>query len=106
MISFKKLSSFLFVAAFVAAFGPVSGASAQAAQISWTACPIEDYPTLQCGTFKVPYDYGKPNGKQFTLALQKLPASGTKIGTLFTNPGGPGVARANQLDRTRPRRHR
>ena len=91
MISFKKLSSFLFVAAFVAAFGPVSGASAQAAQISWTACPIEDYPTLQCGTFKVPYDYGKPNGKQFTLALQKLPASGTKTGTLFINPGGPGV---------------
>jgi pimeloyl-ACP methyl ester carboxylesterase len=90
MISFKKLSSFLFVAAFVAAFGPVSGASAQAAQISWTACPIEDYPTLQCGTFKVPYDYSKPNGKQFTLALQKLPASGTKIGTLFANPGGPG----------------
>ena len=92
MISFKKLSSFLFVAAFVAAFGPLSGASAQAAQISWTACPIEDYPTLQCGTFEVPYDYGKPNGKQFTLALQKLPASGTKIGTLFANPGGPGVS--------------
>ncbi|MEI7692685.1 MAG: alpha/beta fold hydrolase, partial [Actinomycetes bacterium] len=100
MISFKKLSSFLFVAAFVAAFGPVSGASAQAAQISWTTCPKEEYPApalaealypqLQCGTFKVPYDYGKPNGKQFTLALQKLPASGTKIGTLFTNPGGPG----------------
>jgi len=90
MISFKKLSSFLFVAAFVAAFGSVSGASAQAAQISWTACPIEDYPTLQCGTFKVPYDYGKPNGKQFTLALQKLPAAGTKVGTLFANPGGPG----------------
>ena len=100
MISFKKLSSFLFVAAFVAAFGSVSGASAQAAQISWTTCPKEAYPdpaladalypTLQCGTFKVPFDYGKPNGKQFTLALQKLPASGTKIGTLFTNPGGPG----------------
>ena len=90
MISFKKLSSFLFVAAFVAVVGPASGASAQAAQISWSACPIVGYPTLQCGTFKVPYDYGKPNGKQFTLALQKLPASGTKIGTLFTNPGGPG----------------
>ena len=78
-----------------AAFGPASGASAQAAQISWSACPIEDYPTLQCGTFKVPYDYGKPNGKQFTLALQKLPASGAKIGTLFTNPGGPGAPGLN-----------
>ena len=100
MILFKKLSSFLFVAAFVAAFGPVSGASAQAAQISWTTCPKEEYPApalaealypqLQCGTFKVPYDYSRPSGKKFTLALQKLPASGTKIGTLFTNPGGPG----------------
>ena len=86
----RSLSLLPLVAAFVAAFGSVSGASAQAAQISWSACPIEGYPTLQCGTFKVPYDYGKPNGKQFTLALQKLPASGTKIGTLFTNPGGPG----------------
>jgi pimeloyl-ACP methyl ester carboxylesterase len=73
-----------------AAFGPASGASAQAAQISWTACPVENYPTLQCGTFEVPYDYGKPTGKKFTLALQKLPASGAKIGTLFANPGGPG----------------
>ena len=92
MVSFKKLSSFLFVAAFVAAFGPASGASAQAAQISWTACPIEDYPTLQCGNFEVPYDYSRPSGKKFTLALQKLPASGTKIGTLFANPGGPGAS--------------
>ena len=100
MISFKKLSSFLFVAAFVAAFGPVSGASAQAAQISWTTCPEEeypspelakDYPGLQCGTFEVPYDYSRPSGKKFTLALRKLPASGKKIGTLFANPGGPGA---------------
>ena len=90
MISSKGLLSFLSVAFLTAVLGPASGASAQAAQISWSACPIEGYPTLQCGTFKVPYDYGKPNGKQFTLALQKLPASGTKIGTLFTNPGGPG----------------
>ena len=100
MISSKGLLSLLSVAFLMAVVGPVSGASAQAAQISWTTCPKEAYPdpaladalypTLQCGTFKVPYDYGKPNGKQFTLALQKLPASGTKIGTLFTNPGGPG----------------
>ena len=105
MISSKGLLSLLSVAFLMAVVGPVSGASAQAAQISWTTCPKEAYPdpaladafypTLQCGTFKVPYDYGKPNGKQFTLALQKLPASGTKIGTLFTNPGGPGVPGRN-----------
>ncbi|MSX12081.1 MAG: alpha/beta fold hydrolase, partial [Actinobacteria bacterium] len=101
MILPTKLLSLLPFVVVAAAFGPVSGASAQAAQISWTTCPKEAYPDpdladelypeLQCGTFKVPYDYGKPNGKQFTLALQKLPASGTKTGTLFTNPGGPGA---------------
>ncbi|MEI7626400.1 MAG: alpha/beta fold hydrolase [Actinomycetota bacterium] len=75
------------------AVGPVSGAGAQAPQIDWNACPEVGFPALQCGTFKVPYDYNKPHGKQFTLALQKLPASGKseKIGTLFTNPGGPGA---------------
>jgi pimeloyl-ACP methyl ester carboxylesterase len=91
MLKLRRSLSLLPLVVVAAAFGPASGASAQAAQISWTACPVENYPTLQCGTFEVPYDYGKPNGKQFTLALQKLPASGAKIGTLFTNPGGPGV---------------
>ena len=79
---------------------PVAGAGAQSTQISWTDCPADAYPSpelaeelpgLQCGTFEVPYDYSRPNGKKFTLALQKLPASGRKIGTLFANPGGPGA---------------
>ena len=90
MLKSRRSLSLLPLVVVAAAFGPASGASAQAAQISWSACPIEDYPTLQCGTFEVPYDYGKPTGKKFTLALQKLPASGAKIGTLFANPGGPG----------------
>jgi pimeloyl-ACP methyl ester carboxylesterase len=90
MLKSRRSLSLLPLVVVAAAFGPASGASAQAAQISWTACPVENYPTLQCGTFEVPYDYGKPNGKKFTLALQKLPASGAKIGTLFANPGGPG----------------
>ena len=90
MLKLRRSLSLLPLVVVAAAFGPASGASAQAAQISWTACPVENYPTLQCGTFEVPYDYGKPTGKKFTLALQKLPASGAKIGTLFANPGGPG----------------
>jgi pimeloyl-ACP methyl ester carboxylesterase len=90
MLKLRRSLSLLPLVVVAAAFGPAAGASAQAAQISWTASPLENYPTLQCGTFEVPYDYGKPTGKKFTLALQKLPASGTKTGTLFTNPGGPG----------------
>ena len=95
MLKSRRSLSLLPLVVVAAAFGPASGASAQAAQISWTACPLEDYPTLQCGTFEVPYDYSKPTGKKFTLALQKLPASGAKIGTLFANPGGPGVSGLN-----------
>ena len=95
-----RLLSFIPVALVAAAFGPAATAGAQATQISWTDCPAdaypspelaEKYPGLQCGTFEVPYDYSRPNGKKFTLALRKLPASGTKIGTLFTKPGGPGA---------------
>ena len=83
---------------------PVAGAGAQSTQIDWTACPVEAYPSpelaeqypgLECGTFEVPYDYSRPDGKKFTLALQKLPAAGTKIGTLFANPGGPGAPGLN-----------
>jgi len=90
MLKSRRSLSLLPLIVVAAAFGPASGASAQAAQISWTACPVENYPTLKCGTFEVPYDYSRPTGKKFTLALQKLPASGKKTGTLFTNPGGPG----------------
>ena len=97
----KSRRSLLLLALVVtaAALGPAGVASAQSTQISWTDCPAdaypspelaEEYPGLQCGTFEVPYDYSRPNGKRFTLALQKLPASGTKVGTLFANPGGPG----------------
>ena len=105
MLKSRRSLSLLPLVVVAAAFGPASGASAQAAQISWTTCPEEEYPApalaealypeLQCGTFEVPYDYSRPSGKKFTLALRKLPASGKKIGTLFANPGGPGVPGRN-----------
>jgi len=90
MPSSKQFLSFFSAALVIAAVGPVSGAAAQGSQIDWESCPREDYPTLQCGTFQVPYDYSKPTGKKFTIPMQKLPASGTKVGSLFINPGGPG----------------
>ena len=100
MPSPARLLSLIPVALAAAVFGPAAVAGAQATSISWSDCPVEAYPApelaeqfpgLQCGTFEVPYDYSRPNGKKFTLALQKLPASGAKIGTLFANPGGPGA---------------
>lgn len=52
--------------------------------------------TLECGTHVVPLDYDMPKGPQMTLQLTKRPAANPdeRIGTLFTNPGGPGESGA------------
>ena len=46
----------------------------------------------RCTTARAPLDWSDPDGARIRLALAMRPASGDRIGTLFTNPGGPGVA--------------
>lgn len=42
---------------------------------------------------RVPRDWSQPHsGAEVELAIAKRPASGRRIGTLFTNPGGPGAS--------------
>ncbi|NED96901.1 alpha/beta hydrolase [Phytoactinopolyspora alkaliphila] len=59
--------------------------------LDWQTCGegLEDF---LCATAEVPTDYDQPDGDTTTLALTKLPATDpeNRIGTLFTNPGGPG----------------
>lgn len=47
---------------------------------------------FRCTTAKAPLDWDAPGGRRIRLALIMRPASGQRIGTLFTNPGGPGVS--------------
>ena len=47
---------------------------------------------FRCATVRAPLDWDDPGGKRIRLALTMRPASGQRIGTLFTNPGGPGVS--------------
>lgn len=56
--------------------------------IDWRACGGP----FACARFRVPLDHDEPDGPTISLALIKLPAArpGRRIGTLFTNPGGPG----------------
>ncbi len=56
--------------------------------LRWTGCGDG----FQCATAKVPLDYAKPRGATISLALVKWPAADQqhKIGSLFSNPGGPG----------------
>jgi pimeloyl-ACP methyl ester carboxylesterase len=47
---------------------------------------------FRCATARAPEDWSQPGGQRIRLALILRPASGDRIGTLFTNPGGPGVS--------------
>lgn len=62
-------------------------------RISWTGCG-----GFQCGTVIVPLDWDRPDGQAITLAMKKKPATKASKGTLFINPGGPGVSGQDMLD--------
>jgi len=73
----------------------LKGVSPPGSSILWRDCPAGSIAAsaggFVCATVDVPLDYGAPNGPTITLALVKHPAtdSSRRIGTLFTNPGGP-----------------
>jgi pimeloyl-ACP methyl ester carboxylesterase len=62
-------------------------------RLSWKNCGSG----FQCATAKVPLDYSKPSSGQLSLSLIRLPATNKnqRIGSLFTNPGGPGGSGVN-----------
>ncbi|MBP2329007.1 hypothetical protein JOF56_009392 [Kibdelosporangium banguiense] len=62
--------------------------------LDWAPCPAgSGPPSAKCATARVPLSYRDPAGPQISLALTKRPATDPqhKIGTVFTNPGGPGA---------------
>lgn len=69
-------------------------------QLKWTDC--ED--GFECTTATVPLDYDEPKGEQIELSLVRLPASDPeqRIGSLFTNPGGPGLPGVGVVRRLAP----
>jgi pimeloyl-ACP methyl ester carboxylesterase len=56
-------------------------------QLTWSDCHDGD----RCAKVTVPLDYRDPGGRTLQLAVLSVPASGSKIGSLVVNPGGPGV---------------
>jgi pimeloyl-ACP methyl ester carboxylesterase len=58
--------------------------------IAWTDCGGG----FQCGSLSVPLDYSNPTADTIKIALVKKPAtdSASRIGSLLTNPGGPGAS--------------
>jgi pimeloyl-ACP methyl ester carboxylesterase len=76
------------IIAVIAAACMAPAVHAQAPKLSWQDCDDG----FQCATATVPLDYGKPNRATYHIALIRKVATGPgkRIGSLFTNPGGPG----------------
>lgn len=64
------------------------------APIRWTGTG-----RVQTGTLTVPLDHARPDGPTIDLAVARRPATdpSRRIGSLFFNPGGPGVAGIDYL---------
>ena len=59
--------------------------------MEWGNCSIEGLAGL-CATVYVPTVYEQPNAGTTAIAVARFPATGTALGDLFVNPGGPGAA--------------
>ena len=54
--------------------------------LQWSSCGNG----MQCATAKAPLDWSDPGADTIELALVRQPATGTRLGSLLLNPGGPG----------------
>lgn len=57
-----------------------------AQKLVWKKCTKH----LECATFKVPLDYGKPGDRSITITAARNKGTGVVRGSLVLNPGGPG----------------
>lgn len=57
-------------------------------EVAWRDCEEG----FECASVTVPVDWDAPDGQTIDLAVIRVPAQGDAIGSLFINPGGPGVS--------------
>lgn len=68
--------------------------------LTWGPCEPGASPTLECATLTVPLDWAEPTGASIDLALARTEATGNRVGSLITNPGGPGASGIGFLGRS------
>ena len=59
--------------------------------LDWSSCSGSNREGDRCARLTVPLDYRRPGGRTIELAVLQVPASGSRIGSLVVNPGGPGA---------------
>ncbi len=70
-------------------------AAVNPSRVAWTGCGGG----FECGSVQVPLDYSHPDAATINIALIRKPAtdSAHRIGSVFTNPGGPGASGIDYL---------
>ncbi|KAI9058642.1 alpha/beta-hydrolase [Trametes sanguinea] len=79
---------------------PLSTSTIHDESLQWGACDpsvIQD-PSISCGFFTVPLDYHNPQVGYGRIAIAKVNATGERLGSVFLNPGGPGVSGLDMLN--------
>lgn len=62
--------------------------------LEWRDCRRRGF---ECATLDVPLDWSRPRGATIEIAVARRRASGRRVGTLVTNPGGPGASGIDHL---------
>ena len=55
-------------------------------KLTWSDCGANE-----CAELEVPIDYQKPGDGSIKIAVERAKATGTRVGSLVVNPGGPGA---------------
>ncbi|MBF6176199.1 alpha/beta hydrolase [Nocardia blacklockiae] len=71
-----------------------TGVAAADDRPAFGACPdgaVTPDRGADCAVISVPRDYATPDGPRIELTVSRIRATGERLGTIFTNPGGPGA---------------
>ena len=86
--SLSSIAAIPAVAAIPAAQATTALDSYYSQSLQWSSCADRH----ECSSLLVPIDYASPSSGDFRLALTRVKAKGTKVGSIVVNPGGPGAA--------------
>lgn len=66
--------------------------------LDWDDCvDDDDADGYECATLDVPLDWSRPDGDRIDIAVARRRAAGRRVGTLVSNPGGPGASGIDHL---------
>jgi len=89
---------------------PAAAVPDAAPTLQWHGCgdwvDTAKVPTARCTSVAVPVDWSdaaNPQAPQAQLAVMRIPATGKKLGTIISNPGGPGVSAVEVMSRFAPK---